>query len=67
MRFLEFCINVRAGYIGFLVKRKMFSFVELEILEDYDDIKEEFEFLIFLRKKIKLMESRSEFELEIFF
>lgn len=55
MRFLEFCINVRAGYIGFLVKRKLFSFVELEILEDYDDIKEEFEFLIFLRKKIKLM------------
>lgn len=61
------CTNVnRAGHTGGAVKRKMSSFAEPEILEDYDDIKEEFESPILPRKKIKsteiqnLSESESE-------
>lgn len=62
----ESCTNVRAGHTGSSVKRKLSSFAEPEILEDYDDIKEEFESPILPRKKIKSMEiqSRSESESE---
>lgn len=54
----------KAGPTGASVKRKISSHKEPEILEDYDDIKEEFESPVLPRKKLKATEIQNPYESE---